>query len=148
MGGIYLALRCVDGADRVAALGPSQLDGGGWVRGWMVAAAVLVLLVPRVWAQLLAVVIGGLVGLFALTPPEMEASAPQRLVVQLRHWVAVGLLGVAVLLLVALPWQSAEARPLLVQQLSGFLRTGALVFGGGHVVLPMLEQALVPSGWD
>ena len=34
-----------------------------------------------------------------------------------------------------------------MQQLSGFLRTGALVFGGGHVVLPLLEQALVPNGW-
>ena len=47
----------------------------------------------------------------------------------------------------ALPWLSAEARPLLLQQLSGFLRTGALVFGGGHVVPPLLEQALVPNGW-
>ena len=60
---------------------------------------------------------------------------------------AVVLLGFAVLLFVALPWLTAEARPLLVQQLSGFLRTGALVFGGGHVVLPLLEQALVPNGW-
>ncbi len=37
--------------------------------------------------------------------------------------------------------------PLLVQQLSGLLRTGALVFGGGHVVVPLLDQALVPNGW-
>jgi chromate transporter len=28
-----------------------------------------------------------------------------------------------------------------------FYRTGALVFGGGHVVLPLLHDALVPSGW-
>ena len=58
-----------------------------------------------------------------------------------------GLLAVAGLLVVALPWLSAEARPLLVQQLSAFLRTGSLVFGGGHVVLPLLEQALVPNAW-
>ena len=94
----------------------------------MVAAAVLVLLVPRVWSQLLALLLGGLVGLCALTPPELpEPSAPERLVVPLRRSVSVVLLGFAVLLFVAMPWLSAEARPLLVQQLSGFLRTGALV---------------------
>ena len=113
----------------------------------MVAAAVLVLLVPRVWAQLLALLLGGLVGWCALTPPALEPSAPERLMVPLRRSVAVVLLGFAVLLFVALPWLSVESRPLLVQQLSGFLRTGALVFGGGHVVLPLLEQALVPNGW-
>ena len=113
----------------------------------MVAAAVLVLLVPRVWAQLLALLLGGLVGWCALTPPELEPSAPKRLVVSLRRSVALGLLALAVLLFIALPWLSAEARPLLVQQLSAFLRTGSLVFGGGHVVLPLLEQALVPNGW-
>ena len=78
----------------------------------MVAAAVLVLLVPRVWAQLLALLLGGLVGWCALTPPAQEPSAPERLVVPLRRSVAVVLLGFAVLLLVALPWLSAEARPL------------------------------------
>ena len=57
------------------------------------------------------------------------------------------MLAVAGLLVLALPWLSAETRPLLVQPLSGFLRTGALVFGGGHVVLPLLEKALVSKGW-
>src|SRR5690625_5250367 len=28
-----------------------------------------------------------------------------------------------------------------------FYRSGSLVFGGGHVVLPLLEQELVPTGW-
>ena len=112
----------------------------------MVAAAVLVLLVPRVWAQLLALLLGGLVG-WCVDPHLLWSHRhPERLVVPLRRSVAVVLLGFAVLL-VALPWLSAEARPLLVQQLGGFLRTGALVFGGGHVVLPLLEQALVPNGW-
>ena len=113
----------------------------------MVAAAVLVLLVPTAWAQLLTLVLGGLVGLCALTPPGPEPSVPERLVVPLRRSVAVVLLSFAMLLFVALPWLCADARPLVLQQLSGFLRTGALVFGGGHVVLPLLEQALVPNGW-
>ncbi|WP_392346180.1 hypothetical protein [Parasynechococcus sp.] len=108
----------------------------------MVAAVVLVLLVPRVWAQLLALVLGGLVGWCAMTSPELEPSAPERLVVPLQRSVAVGLLACAVLLVVAL---LCEARPLLVQQLSGFLHTGALVFGGGHVVLPLLSDLCHPK---
>ena len=31
--------------------------------------------------------------------------------------------------------------------ISSFYRSGALVFGGGHVVLPLLQQAVVPQGW-
>ena len=153
---------------------PSWMDGG-WVHGLMVAAvavvaqavlglqrklapdrqraslmvasAVLVLLIPRVWAQLLALLFGALVGWCVLTPPELEPSAPQRLEIPLQRSVALGLLAIAGLLLMVLPWLSAEARPLMVQQLSAFLRTGSLVFGGGHVVLPLLEQAMVPNGW-
>ena len=113
----------------------------------MVVAAVLVLLVPRAWAQVLVLVLGGLVGLLLLTPPGQEPSAPERLILPLQRSVAVVLLGLAVVLFMGLPWLSAIARPLVVQQLSGFVRTGSLVFGGGHVVLPLLEQALVPSGW-
>ena len=108
----------------------------------MVAAAVLMLLVPRVWSQLLALLLGGLVGLCALTPPALEPSEPERLVVPLHRSVAVVLLGSAVLLFVSLPWLSAEARALLVQQLSGFLRTGALVFGGGHVAVSYTHLTL------
>ena len=44
------------------------------------------------------------------------------------------------------PVQSAMAvQP--VQVFSAFYRTGALVFGGGHVVLPLLEGAVVAKGW-
>ncbi|WP_085993386.1 chromate transporter [Oceanobacillus senegalensis] len=34
-----------------------------------------------------------------------------------------------------------------VAMLDSFYRSGALVFGGGHVVLPLLEQEFVPTGW-
>jgi chromate transporter len=35
----------------------------------------------------------------------------------------------------------------VVALFSSFYRSGALVFGGGHVVLPLLQQAVVPPGW-
>ena len=113
----------------------------------MIAAAVFVLLVPHAWAQVLALLGGGLMGVFVLTSLDQELTEQARLVVPLRRSVALMLLGLAAALLLALPWLSATARSLVVQQLSGFLRTGALVFGGGHVVLPLLEQSLVPPGW-
>ena len=113
----------------------------------MVFSAVSVLLIPHSWAQLLALAVGGLIGLTVLAPPDQKLPALHHLDVPLRRSVAVGLLMLALLMLVSLPWLSAADRPLIVQQLSGFLRTGSLVFGGGHVVLPLLEQALVPSGW-
>ncbi|GGA30142.1 chromate efflux transporter [Dyella nitratireducens] len=56
------------------------------------------------------------------------------------------LLGVyAVLLVLALT--IATALPQRAQMAAAFYRTGALVFGGGHVVLPLLKQAVVDPGW-
>ena len=113
----------------------------------MALSAVLVLMIPHAWAQLLALVIGGLLGLGVLAPPEHASLQSDRLVVPLSRSLASALLGFLLALLLALPWLSSADRPLMTQQLSGFLRSGALVFGGGHVVLPLLEQSLVPQGW-
>lgn len=41
----------------------------------------------------------------------------------------------------------APSLPPLGQMAGAFYRTGALVFGGGHVVLPLLKQAVVAPGW-
>ncbi len=50
-------------------------------------------------------------------------------------------------LLVVLPL-AGSARPHSLLALAGiFYKAGALVFGGGHVVLPLLRDALVPQGW-
>ncbi len=160
-----------------AALVSSQASwfGDGWVHGLLVAAvavvaqavlslqkklapdreratvmalsAVLVLMIPHAWAQILTLGVGGLAGLVVLAPPEHVSLQSNRLVIPLNRWLALALLGFLLVLLLALPWLSAADKPLVVQQISGFLRTGALVFGGGHVVLPLLEQSLVPQGW-
>ena len=42
---------------------------------------------------------------------------------------------------------AAPAAPPMAQVAGAFYRAGALVFGGGHVVLPLLEQAVVDPGW-
>jgi chromate transporter len=59
-------------------------------------------------------------------------------------WLA---LAVFALLLLALPLLSWRFPHSAVALAGVFYRSGALVFGGGHVVLPLLREALVPSGW-
>ena len=113
----------------------------------MVLTAVLVLLVPLVWVQLLALGIGAIAGLTLLSPPNDRSSDQEPLEVPMHKSGSILLLMALVGMFVALPWLAAEARPMAIQQLAGFLRAGSLVFGGGHVVLPLLEQSLVPPGW-
>jgi chromate transporter len=51
------------------------------------------------------------------------------------------------LLLVALPVLARQSASRGLAIFDGFYRAGALVFGGGHVVLPLLRSEVVPRGW-
>jgi chromate transporter len=50
-------------------------------------------------------------------------------------------------LLVGVPLAAAASQSHTVALIDAFYRSGALVFGGGHVVLPLLQQEVVPPGW-
>jgi len=50
------------------------------------------------------------------------------------------------MLLFGLPWLASDDTSLLAVA-EAFYRAGALVFGGGHVVLPLLQDSVVASGW-
>jgi chromate transporter len=50
-------------------------------------------------------------------------------------------------LLVGLPLLAARTGNLAVDLADAFYRSGSLVFGGGHVVLPLLQAEVVPPGW-
>lgn len=56
-------------------------------------------------------------------------------------------LAAAVVLLAALPLLAELSGWTWLAQLEAFTRAGALVFGGGHVVLPLLQEAVVAPGW-
>jgi chromate transporter len=56
-------------------------------------------------------------------------------------------LALFLILLVALPLAGTAAPHSLLALAGIFYKAGALVFGGGHVVLPLLRDALVPQGW-
>jgi chromate transporter len=107
-------------------------------------AALLTLLLPTVFAQVGAIVVCGLIGWRLLHLPGQQAVEHRSYGVSRRAGVtalmlfALGLLGLPLLV-------AATASPLLAT-LDAFYRAGALVFGGGHVVLPLLQSAVVPGG--
>ncbi len=107
-------------------------------------AAVLVLVAGQAWVQLLVVVLGGIAGLAVCRNALPIAGGG----LQLRYGPTLGwtLIAAFVLLLVGLPLV-AQGGGSLVAVFEGFYRAGALVFGGGHVVLPLLEETVVDPGW-
>jgi len=107
-------------------------------------AAVMVLLSGQAWVQLLAVALGGIAGLaLARGAPPIAAAG-----LHLGYGPRLGwtLLALFASLLIVLPI-SAQVRGGLPAVASAFYRAGALVFGGGHVVLPLLQEAVVQPGW-
>jgi len=55
--------------------------------------------------------------------------------------------GLLVMLLCGLPFLAQVANAYPITLFDQFFRTGSLVFGGGHVVLPLLQASVVPRGW-
>ena len=110
-----------------------------------VAAAALTLAVPTAWGQVGAIVLGGLVGLalFRDGVPESQAALPS----PVSKTVAVAALAIFFALLVGLPLAAAAFPSQGLAVFDAFYRAGSLVFGGGHVVLPLLQAEVVPPGW-
>ncbi|MDI5891796.1 chromate efflux transporter [Halomonas rhizosphaerae] len=113
--------------------------------GIALAAVFTVVLVSGPLGQVAAIVIGALAGM-ALCRTHAEADIPDLpLPVTTRAGHLAGLVFVALLLgLPLLAWAMPSAA---LAVMDAFYRAGALVFGGGHVVLPLLEAEVVQSGW-
>jgi chromate transporter len=108
------------------------------------AAAALMLLRGGSLSQLAAMALGALGGgLLCRNVPAGPPLAPPGISVRS----GVLLLGVFCGLFALLPAIGAANPHGLAALAAIFYRAGALVFGGGHVVLPLLREALVPSGW-
>lgn len=107
-------------------------------------AALLTLLLPSAWTQLAAIAATGLAGRWCLRLAPSAAAHPAPHAVSPR--LGMTALGALVLLLLGLPlWASASASP-SAALIDGVFRAGALVFGGGHVVLPLLQSATAAAG--
>jgi chromate transporter len=154
----------------VAALG--DLSGAGWLHGLKIvavavvaqavwgmarnlcpdrerlaiaaAATVVVLAMPSSLGQVLAIVLGGLIG-WRYLPGEEIALIPLPIRIS-RLW-SIGSLVLFFALLVGLPLAVAATGSHLLAVFDAFYRSGSLVFGGGHVVLPLLQASTVQPGW-
>jgi len=111
----------------------------------MLLAACVALLQSSAWGQvgvISAAAVAGLL-LFKPTPPAAHDALP----VTISRRAGAMWLSLFVLVLAGLPilahWLPNPGLALT----DAFYRTGALVFGGGHVVLPLLQAEVVPTGW-
>jgi chromate transporter len=118
-----------------------------WPRRFMgLASAAAVLLFPGVPAQIGAIAACALVGWWSgRGGPASGESGPIRLT-RAHAW-ATASLSVFALLLFLLPAAAKLTHRKPVAVFDGFYRAGSLVFGGGHVVLPLLRSEVVPPGW-
>jgi chromate transporter len=111
----------------------------------MAVAACAVLWWSSAWAQFLVLALAALVGLWTLAPGQGAAHEPLPIPVGRRAGMA--WLALFVALLLGLPWAAAVFPHATLAVADAFYRAGSLVFGGGHVVLPLLQAELVPTGW-
>jgi chromate transporter len=111
-----------------------------------IGAALIVLAWPTAGGQVLVIVAAGLVGLRWLPGSAVPAAASRTGVPFGRGFAAVAL-GVFFALLVVLPVLRQVVSSPTLAVFDSFYRAGALVFGGGHVVLPLLQAEVVPPGW-
>jgi chromate transporter len=149
--------------------------GGGWIAGLKIAAvavvanalygmatklcpdrtrasfaavaAALVIAVPGVWGQVGAILAAGLAGWALLTPARVDVERGRGMAVPVSRGFAVAALIAFFLLLGGLPLAAALWDHEALALFDAFYRAGALVFGGGHVVLPLLQAEVVPTGW-
>ena len=95
--------------------------------------------------QVLVIALAGVLG-WLLLPGAVSAPVTARRA-PVSRGVAIAMLVLFVGLLIGLPIARAAFPGHAVAVLDSFYRAGSLVFGGGHVVLPLLQAEVVPPGW-
>ncbi|HQT27621.1 MAG TPA: chromate transporter, partial [Burkholderiales bacterium] len=103
------------------------------------------ILFPWLWMQMLIIAAGGLSGLLFLDAPGALPREPVGNVPTRKTGLI--LLSAFFFLLAALPLVVSGSGSYPLRLFDSFYRAGALVFGGGHVVLPLLQSQVVPNGW-
>ena len=114
-----------------------------------VAAALIVVLGTGVGAgavaQLAAILLGALVGAALLKPP--AGNGISHVAAPYGRRFGLACLALFLILLAGLPLAASAGDSLMLSAFDSFYRIGSLVFGGGHVVLPLLQAEVVGPGW-
>ena len=111
----------------------------------MALAACFVLLVPSALGQVSVIVFAAMIGLILFKPEKVIAHDPLPITVKRRtgfFWLLSFFS-----LLIGLPLLTALYPSHTLSMVDTFFRAGSLVFGGGHVVLPLLQAEVIPAGW-
>jgi len=109
------------------------------------AAAIAILLWPIAITQIAILAVAGLLGWWLFR--ETQPVKPSSLNLAVPRWLSVGCWIVFFGLLLGLPLLRLFFHNQALALFDTFFRVGSLVFGGGHVVLPLLQSEVVPPGW-
>lgn len=110
-----------------------------------VAAAAMTALIPSAAAQILVILAGGIIGWLYLRHSSDLPHTPIKL--ELGKLAGAVSLVIFAALLIGLPLAAKFTGSHGIHLVDSFFRAGSLVFGGGHVVLPLLQSEVVPPGW-
>ena len=110
-----------------------------------VGAIALVTLAAPAYAQILAIALGALAGLWLCREAGEAALHPAPL--RISRTAGFGALALFIVLLVGAPLLAGTTGQRPLAEFAAVYRSGALVFGGGHVVLPLLKDAVVAPGF-
>ncbi len=111
-------------------------------------AAGALLFIQVAWAQILVIMIGAIAGMLLCSvssSTNTDLSLTNNQTINYSKRVALLLFSFFLALLLAALLLNNQSGLIAISQ--AFYRAGALVFGGGHVVLPLLEEAVVHTGW-
>ncbi|UXH42323.1 chromate efflux transporter [Pseudomonas promysalinigenes] len=111
----------------------------------MAAATCLVLIMPSALGQMGVIVIAATIGLLLFKPLPDESHDPLPISIRRRAGLFWSALFFA--FLIGLPLLATLFPCQMLSMVDAFYRAGSLVFGGGHVVLPLLQAEVVHSGW-
>jgi len=118
----------------------------GRIRGAIaILSAVVTLLIPASMVQVAIIIIAGIIGWIFLKSDSSQEIKP----IQIRIGKKTGIVFLTLFFgfLILLPLLRIVIHNQGFAMFDSFYRAGALVFGGGHVVLPLLQQDVVPTGW-
>lgn len=110
-----------------------------------IVAAILASLMTSAVAQIGIIAIGGVFGIILLKHNEQLPHSPFS--TKSSRTTGAFLLTVFVVILIGLPLLANLHNNIALKQFDSFYRAGSLVFGGGHVVLPLLKNEVVTYGW-
>ncbi len=116
-------------------------------RSLAVLAAYVALLIPNVWGQVGVIAVCALAGMYCCRHVRAGSSDEQPWQTRLSRRQGTFYLLLFFILLIALPLLVVVWDSEVLTIIDAYYQAGSLVFGGGHVVLPLLQAEVVPTGW-